>query len=290
MNNDNLYDRITFKEFLFNVVSWSMFVLVNAIQLVVLPIVLLFTLPFDKDRKIVSYFVKFFCRLFYILNFVQRNNFDFNNLKPPKKGERRIYALNHASMFDVILMNSLPGPTKSIMKESYLKIPVIGWIALLTGTIILPEDNDGINRMSVYMKIMEKLERGTPIVIYPEGTKSKDGKIGKFYHGTFKLALDTKADIVPVVFDTWNVIRPDKFWIRDVNVTIKVLDTIKYDTIKDMNYKEISKMVRIKLLEGLIDVRDKRRQNKKYYRNKQKYIEIDNEMKAELLRLKENHE
>jgi 1-acyl-sn-glycerol-3-phosphate acyltransferase len=290
MDIKDLKDKISIKEFFNSLVGWSMFIFVNTLQIIILPVVLIITLPFDKDKKIITYFVKIFCNLFYFLNFLQHNNIDYNNLKPPKKGERRIYAINHASMFDVILMFNLPGPIKSVMKESYTKIPVIGWIAMLLGNIILPEEDDGSNRMAVYMKTMEKLERGTPVAIFPEGTKSKDSKIGKFYHGTFKLALDTKSDIVPVVFDTWNVIRPDGLWIRDVNINIKILDTIKYDDIKDKSYREISRIIRIKLMEGLINLRNYRRNNNKYYRNKQKYIDLDNEMLNELNALKEKYE
>ena len=260
--NKELYDKVTIPEVFYTIIGWSMFLIVNSIQLLIAPFVFLICLLFDRDKKILIYMLKFFFQIFYFLNFVQKVYLDKNGLKAPKKGERRIYVLNHASMFDVILMLLLPGPVKSIMKESYTRIPVIGWIAVLAGNIVLKDNNASGNKINVYMNVIEELERGSPVIIYPEGTKSKDSKIGKFYNGTFKIALDTKADIVPVVFDTWNVIRPGDFWIRDVHHSIKILDTIKYDEFKEMNYKEISKNVRFKLIEGLIDVRDARRKKK----------------------------
>ena len=286
--NKELADRISVFEFFYTIVGWTMFVLVNTILFCVTPFVLLFSLLFDRDKKALTYMIKLFYHIFYFLNFFQKTDFDKNGLTSPKKGERRIYVLNHSSMFDVILMFLMPGPIKSIMKESYAKIPIIGWVAILAGNIVLKENSSSGNQIDVYMKCIEKLENGSPVVIYPEGTKSKDSKIGKFYHGTFKIALETKADLVPVVFDTWNVIRPGELWIRDVHHTIKILDTIKYEEFKDMDYKEISKNVRIKLIDGLLKIRDNRRNNSKsYYRHKKKFIEKDNEMKEELIKLKE---
>lgn len=279
-------NEVTLYDLFYTIWGWTFFVLVNSVQIFILPIILFLTFLFDKDRKIVIYTIKVFCQIFYFLNFVQKTTLEKNNLKAPKKGERRIYIANHASMFDTILMYLLPGPIASIMKESYAKIPVIGWLSAMAGNVILKEDNTASN-VNVYMKVVEKLEKGVPIIIYPEGTKSKDSKIGKFYNGAFKIALETKSDIIPVAFDTWNVIRPGNLWIRDVKHNIKILDTLKYDDFKNMNFKELSKTIRIKLIEGLLEIRDKRRKNSKiYYRHDKKYINLDNDMREELLFLK----
>ena len=282
-------DRITLKEFFFTISGYFAFITVNILLLILFPIIIIVSLIFDKNRNLYSYAIKVFYKIFYFFNFVQKTEIDYNRLKAPTKNERRIYVVNHASWFDVIIMFLLPGPIKSVMKQSYTKIPIIGWIATLAGTIILKDEADTGEQIDLYMNIVEKLEKGIPIVLYPEGTRSKDSKIGKFFDGPFKIALETKSDIVPVVFDTWNVIRPDAFWIRDVRPTIKILDTIKYDKIRNMTYKEISKMVRYKLIKALLEVRDKRRMNfKNYYRQKQKFIELDNDMRIELEKLKEN--
>ena len=279
-------DKITIKEVFYTIIGWSTFILVNSVLIFIVPFIMLYSLIFNRNKKVFAYIIKLFFHIFSFLNFVQKTDIDYNNLKAPKKGERRIYVLNHASMFDSITMNILPGAIKSIMKESYARIPVIGWIATSAGNIVLKDIQTSGDQLDLYMKIIETLEKGSPLVIFPEGTKSKNSKIGKFYHGSFKIALDTKADIVPVVFDTWNVIRPGGLWIRDPHIVMRVLDTIKYNEIKDKKYKEISKNVKTKLLKGLIEVRDERRKKEKnYYRHIQKYIDLDNEMRVELKEL-----
>lgn len=284
--NKIIEDKLTIKEVFNTIIGWSMFILVNSALIFLVPFIMLYSFIFDRNKKVFAYIIKLFFYIFSFLNFVQKLDIDFNNLKAPKKGERRIYVLNHASMFDSITMNLLPGPIKSIMKESYARIPVIGWIATSAGNIVLKDVQTSGDQMDIYMNIIETLEKGSPLVIFPEGTKSKNSKIGNFHHGSFKIALDTKADLVPVVFDTWNVIRPGGLWIRDTRIVIRILDTIKYNNFKDKNYKEISKIVKTKLIKGLLEARDQRRSNsKKYYRHIQKYIDLDNEMRKELKEL-----
>lgn len=287
MNNK---DNVTFWDFLKTVYCYIDFVVVNLLQLICLPFVFLATFLFDKDRKAMSYMIKFFYRIFYFLNIVQIHNIDLNGLKAPKKGERRVYVINHASIFDVILMSMLPGANKAVMKESYTKMPLIGWIAVLTGNIVLKEDMDAGQQVDFFLGLQEKLERGVPIVIFPEGTRSRDSKLGKFYDGSFKLAMDTQAEIVPVILDSWNIIRPGAFWIRDTRTTFKVLDTVKYEDYKKYSYKELNKVMRIKFLEELLKLRDERRQKERfYYRKKQKFEELDNQMRDELAKLKEKY-
>lgn len=277
-------DRVLFKHYIFSIIGYTFFIIVNLVLLAVSPFLLLISLIiFDRDRLLFSYAIKFFYYIFYFLNIPQKHYFDFNGIKRPKKGERRIYVINHASIFDVILMSILPGSIKSIMKESYTKLPIIGWLSILSGNVILKEDFDIGEQFDFYERIREKLERGVALAIYPEGTRSKDGKIGKFYDGTFKLAFDTKADLVPVVFDSWNIIRPGAFWIRDVHTTGKILDPIRYDDIKDYSYKDLSKVIRVIMIEELLKIRDKRREiDKKYYRHDPQFLTIDQEMREEL--------
>lgn len=282
-------DKILFKHYLFSIIGYFSFIIVNLLLLFLSPFILLISfLIFDRDKILFSYAIKFFYYIFYYLNIPQKHYFDFNGLSAPKEVERRIYIINHSSIFDVIFMSILPGPIKSVMKESYTKLPVIGWLSILSGNVILKENFDLGEQINFYKKIQEKLERGVSLAIYPEGTRSKDGKIGKFYDGTFKLALDTKSNLVPVIFDSWNIIRPGAFWIRDVKTTGKILDTVKYDEIKDYHYKDIAKVMRVIMGEALLELRDQRRKfDNKYYRHDSQFINIDQEMREELENFKQ---
>ena len=286
VSNFPVHEKITFYHIFSSLICYSLFIIVNLILALLIPFVFMLTVFFDKDKKAFAYLVKIFSRIFCFINFIQKNDFDFSQLQAPAKGERRIYVINHASMFDTVIMFLLPGPIKSLMKESYSKIPVIGWIARLGGNIILRENTGAGGQMNLYMNIVEQLENGSPIVIFPEGTRSRDSRIGRFYPGTFKIALDTRADLVPVVFDTWNVIRPGGLLIRDTRVTARVLDKINYEDIKDLSYKDISDNIRVKMIRELLEIRDERRKSHpSYYRHNKKYQDIDNQMRSKVSEL-----
>jgi|GEM_PF-848545 len=292
INNVIKPEKLTLYQLFITIYLLSTFVILSGVMLVFITVIFILSLPFDRDRKLPSYIIKV---IFAVFNFFtipvrKKSKIDLNNLKAPKKGERRIYISNHSSMYDTILLNILPGAVKTLMKEAYAKIPVIGWIAVLAGNIIMKEESKSGEQLDLYMKLIEKLERGSTILIFPEGTRTRNSKIGKFYNGSFKIALDTKSDIVPVAIDTWNIIRPGTgMWIRDNQYVLKVLNTIKYEIIKDLDYKQVSKLVKIIIMENVLKLRDERRNNNKYYRNQPKFIELDNEIREELKILKENN-
>lgn len=270
-------------------VGWFLFLLVNLIQFIFfMPVVLLVSLIFDKDKRSFTYLTKFFSNVFHFLYFFEHLQLDRNGMKAPKKGEKRIYVVNHASQYDVILMYLLPGPIKFIFKEKWARLPLVGWMAALAGNVILKEDSKAADSIVFFKKAIELMTKGYPFVIYPEGTRSRDSKIGPFFHGTFKLALDGEADIVPVIFDSWNNIRPGASWIRDVRPTIKILPAIKYEEFKHLNYVKLSHLVRAKMIEGLINVRNERRiKEKNYYRKIEKFEAVDKDMEKDLAELNE---
>lgn len=289
MDKREVKDNITFYTVFKTIWGWTLFLTFSAILVVFIPIILFISI-FDKGKVVFSYSIKVVYWVFYFFNFPQNTKYIKNGIKRPKKGERRIYVVNHASLYDVIIMQILPGAVKSVMKEAYLKLPLIGWIAKASGNAILKKEMSPGDHIAMYMKIVENLERGSALIIYPEGTKSRSSIPGKFYPGTFKIGRDTEADLVPVIFDTWNVIRPGALWIRDVNFPIVLLPKISYDEYKDFKVKEVADLFKMIMTKNLIELRDKRRENeKRYYRNNSKYIELDNEMRVTLAEFEEKH-
>ena len=101
----------------------------------------------------------------------------------------------------------------------------------------------------------------------------------KFYNGGFRIIKNTKATVVPVVFDNWNVIRPGSFRIRDLNIHFKILDPIFFKEYNKWTISTFSSIVKSRLIGGLIQIRNHRRKNEKnYYRNTLKYTSLDNEL------------
>ncbi|HSC52046.1 MAG TPA: lysophospholipid acyltransferase family protein [Phnomibacter sp.] len=115
---------------------------------------------------------------------------------------------NHRSLMDVPLFSPFfPGPNKTIAKKSMSRIPIFGWIYKRASVLVDRGDNNSRRKSFEDMKkvlLNEKLN----MAIYPEGTRNKTADpLKTFYDGAFKLAIDCKKDIIPVViFNTAKVL------------------------------------------------------------------------------------
>ena len=288
MNKRKQQDKILFRYVIYTIYGWFLFFTLISAVFVIFIITLPFMLLFDKDRVFFSYLVKWFAQMFFFFYYTEWLTYEGNGLKPPKKGEKRIYVINHASQFDVVLMYMLPGPIKFLFKKKWAKKPLIGWVARLGKNLIVDEEMTAAELLLVFRGAEHYLENKIPFVIYPEGTRSHSGKIEKFALGSFKLALENGADIVPVVFDSWNAIRPGGLWIRDQYTRVRVLDTIKYEEFAHLNFGKVAHLVRLKMIQGLLDLRDDRRRTEKdYYRKIPKFEAVDDEMRAEVKEMEE---
>jgi 1-acyl-sn-glycerol-3-phosphate acyltransferase len=83
---------------------------------------------------------------------------------------------------------------------------------------------------------------GNSVMIFPEGTRTRDGNLQPFKTGAFRLALDTKSPILPVaIIGTYNAIKKDSMLIhKNYNIRVVILDPIPYSAITHLDPKEIA--------------------------------------------------
>jgi len=110
-----------------------------------------------------------------------------------------IFMPNHISFLDGPLLEMLiPGAARVVLKKSILRIPVVGLGMRFVGFV--PVDRKGIKggKRSIAKAVQMVRDKGYSFLIFPEGTRSRDGKLQRFRRGGFFLALETGAPIVPV--------------------------------------------------------------------------------------------
>lgn len=128
-------------------------------------------------------------------------------------GTSYVFMPNHASFIDgPLVMVLIPGVARVILKKSVLRIPVVGVAMRHVGFI--PVDRRGaqggkksIARAAALMKT-----RGYSYLVFPEGTRSRDGRLGPFRRGGFFLALESGAPIVPVTIQGTRELMPKGQW------------------------------------------------------------------------------
>ena len=166
-----------------------------------------------------------------------------------RKGENYIVICNHRSFMDIPLSTpGIPGPNKTIAKESMARIPVFGLI-YKSGSVLVDRKNEQ-SRKASYVKMKEVLAMGLHMCIYPEGTRNKTTEpLQRFHDGAFRLAMDTGTRSIPaVLFDTSIVLPLTKafyFWphkvamhfLPPIEVTGRTVEAIKQEAFETMkNY------------------------------------------------------
>ena len=109
-----------------------------------------------------------------------------------------VFLSNHASMLDIpILYKALPVSFRFLVKKELFKIPFFGFMMLKAGYI--PVDRSGGRAaLKSIIKAAKKVDKGASVVVFPEGTRSKDGTLGPFKTGGIMVALKTRSPVVPV--------------------------------------------------------------------------------------------
>lgn len=137
-----------------------------------------------------------------------------------KKGQNYVVVCNHNSFMDVPLSVTAVPPNKTIAKIEMAKIPVFGMI-YKRGSVLVDRKSEESRRKS-FLKMKSVLEMGLHMCIYPEGTRNKTSEpLQRFHDGAFKLAVETKKEIIPaLIFYTSKVLprKPFFFWPHKVEM------------------------------------------------------------------------
>ena len=126
-----------------------------------------------------------------------------------------VYAVNHASALDIpLLYVHLPFQFRIAFKKELLSYPVIGWHLQRSGQICVDQQNPAGSIGSI-RSALKSLKSGTPLVIFPEGGRTRDGRIRPFLPGAFFLAIKARVDIVPVaLIGTYDLLPMDTYHIK----------------------------------------------------------------------------
>jgi 1-acyl-sn-glycerol-3-phosphate acyltransferase len=170
--------------------------------------VYLVTRPFDPRRIVSGRALRLVAHSAALFSPMWR--FGIHGSVPEAPQRKTVCVSNHCSHTDVFLICHLPWEMKWLAKRSLFKLPFIGWGMWLVGDV-------GVDRGSskAYHALEECrrwLERGVPIMIFPEGTRSRTGVTQPFKDGAFKLAIEAGADVLPMAVAGTEAALPKHDW------------------------------------------------------------------------------
>ena len=164
----------------------------------------------------------------------------------PKENGFMLYA-NHQGMFDVLaIAATCDNPLGAVLKKELYNIPFLHQVAICTKSYAMDRE-DVRQSLTVIQNVTKEVQEGRNYLIFPEGTRSKNGnQMGEFHGGSFRCATKSKCAIVPVAFvDSFKVL--DQKGSKPVAVQIHYLKPIPYEEYQGMKPAELAELVKARI-------------------------------------------
>ena len=139
-----------------------------------------------------------------------------------------VFVSNHQSIYDIpVLFASIPAQLRIISKASLGAFPVLGWHLRWTGHLLVDRKRAGAGTLG---QVARMIRRGDSLIVFPEGTRSRDGQVARFKRGLFLLAIEAGVAVVPVaVGGTRHVMLKGRLMTCPGDVSVVVHDPISTD-------------------------------------------------------------
>lgn len=167
-----------------------------------------------------------------------------------------VIVCNHLSQADIPLISNLPWEMKWVAKKELFETPVIGWMMKLAGDISV--DRKALNRRRKTLNAAaDYLSKKCSVIFFPEGTRSRNGKLNSFTNGAFELAIREKVPILPLVIEGTQTCLPKKSWKFGTakHIKLKVLEPVSIESFPDEDAQKLKEIVRTSILQQLSEWR-----------------------------------
>ena len=177
-----------------------------------------------------------------------------------RRGQTYVMVANHQSLLDILVLFRLFTHFKWVSKEEIFRVPCIGWNMSMNGYIKLRRgDRESIAAMM--RQSGTTLDEGSSIMIFPEGTRSVDGRLKSFKTGAFVLAKKHRIPLLPILIQGTSAALPKRgFILRGYHrIRVRVLDEIPIESFEDLSVEELTQRTHdhfeVKLEEMAADAR-----------------------------------
>lgn len=220
-------------------VVWIVAIIFMTILFPVTFVVWILTLPFDSERRVTHWMLVY--QSILVARILPVWNICLTGREKIASGTTYVIISNHQSMLDIILLNMIRYRYKWISKIENRKVPFIGWYLHMAAYITVNRSDDE-SKAKMLAESLECLKRGTSIMIFPEGTRSRDLRIGFFKRGAFQLAVEAGVPILPVLIDGTGGILPKHGLVMGDGhrINIKIFDPVMPGDFVSSNPEELA--------------------------------------------------
>jgi len=228
-----------------------LFIIVSSILLFPIAVLLwAVTAPFDRRLRLLHRFTCFWASLYTWFNPAWRVRIEGREKIAPNTAY--VMVANHQSLLDILVLFRLFRHYKWVSKIENFRIPCIGWNMSLNRYIKLRRgDRESVEQM---MSACERtLAEGSSVMMFPEGTRSRDGRLQAFKRGAFTLAQRMRAPILPIVVEGTARALPKRGFVLQGRhaIRIRVLDAIPYARFANESAEAVADSVRALMIAEL---------------------------------------
>jgi 1-acyl-sn-glycerol-3-phosphate acyltransferase len=186
-----------------------------------------------------------------IFPFVRFRRFGFENLSNTLPC---IFVVNHLSFFDTYFMALLPVSDVVFAVRAW-PFKMVWYAPFMRLARYL--DVETLRWQEVVNRSQKLIDRHCAILFFPEGHRSRDGKLGRFYSGGFKVSVETGVPMVPLCISGSNrLLPPGRWWLEPAKVSLKVLKPVDPSTFSGPTpHIEMRKTVKSMMAESLAEMR-----------------------------------
>ena len=201
------------------------------------------TAPFDPRRRALHQFTCFWASLYSWLNPAWPVRIEGRERIRPD--ETYVMVANHLSLLDILVLFRLFNHYKWVSKIENFRVPFIGWNMSLNRYVKLRR-GDRASVVQMMKACRETLAQGNSIMMFPEGTRSPDGRMRSFKTGAFELALECRRPILPIAIRGTADALPKRGFVLQGRhpISIDVLEPLPYESFAGETAEALAQRVR----------------------------------------------
>ncbi|MBQ9138523.1 MAG: 1-acyl-sn-glycerol-3-phosphate acyltransferase [Alistipes sp.] len=233
--------------YIYTLIELTFFFILSVLALIV-------CFPFDKPRRIIHELSRCICMFFWYVPPTWKRR--IKGLENIDKKKSYVIVINHNSMADILALYFVPLNFRWVSKREVFRIPYIGQLLTIHGDIAIDRSRGADSMRKVTEQGKMWVGRGVSIAMFPEGTRSKSGEIGRFKQGAFALAKEAGVEILPVVIHGTRDVLKKNYMVNWRNrLSISVLPPVSVEDVQNTETAELIERTRAAMCEEYEKIR-----------------------------------
>jgi 1-acyl-sn-glycerol-3-phosphate acyltransferase len=196
----------------------------------------------------INNFIRFWSRTILRISGIKVEIIGLENVDPDIP---TVYLSNHGSLFDILAaVYAIPGTVRFIAKKELFRIPIFAQGMKIVGMIKIDRGNSAKARATIN-EAVDIMKKGVSVIVFPEGTRSREGNIRPFKKGGVILAINGKFPIIPVAISgSFHIMKKNNLLLRKGKIKVHFVESINTDNYQIADRNILNDKVRDLIVEN----------------------------------------